>query len=169
MGKFAKKVYDALEVYLAVAIFALLIATVAIQVFMRYVLNMPSPGLFELSIYAFVWVIYLGGALAVRYDQHMRFDLIYRTFKPRSRLIFDLVFDGLTNAVLVILLPPSFLYTLKVYPIKASALRIPWTFLLIVYPVFLLLVIAHNFTSLFCALRELRGGEGRPKEELPWE
>lgn len=169
MGKFAKKVYDALEVYLGVAVFTLLIASVAIQVFMRYVLNMPSPELFEVSIYAFVWVIYLGGALAVRYDQHMRFDLIYRKFGKRTKLIFDLFFDLCTNVILLILLPPSFVYTFKMYSIKASALRIPWTFLLIVYPVFILLVIAHNCTSIARNIRELRGGPGRAREELPWE
>ena len=169
MKKALKWIYDALEIYLGVAVFALLIATVAIQVFMRYVLNMPSPELFEVSIYSFVWVIYLGGALAVRYDQHMRFDLLYRKLKKRARLAFDLGCDIVTNAILLILLPPSFAYTLKMYTIKASALRIPWTFLLVVYPVFLLLVIAHNFTSIAFGVRELRGGEGRPKEELPWE
>lgn len=169
MKKALKWIYDALEIYLGVAVFALLIATVAVQVFMRYVLNMPSPELFEVSIYSFVWVIYLGGALAVRYDQHMRFDLLYRKLAKRTRLVFDLACDIITNVILLILLPPSLLYTVKMYTIKASALRIPWTFLLIVYPVFLLLVIAHNFTSIVYGIRELRGGAGRPKEELPWE
>jgi len=163
-----KRVFDVLEVYLPVAVFSLLLGSVFVQVFMRYVLSRPSPKLFEISIYCFVWVIYLGGALATRYDQHMRFDLIYRSFKRKARLILDVVFDLFTNAVMLFLLVPSFRYTIQVYPIKASALRIPWTFLLIVYPVFVALVFVHNSLSVYYNLRELTGKTPRPEEALPW-
>lgn len=168
MSRFVRKVFDFFEVYLPAAIFALLIGSIFIQVFMRYVLNMPSPRLFELSIYSFVWVIYLGGALATRYDQHIRFDLIYRSFSPRARLVLEAVFALFTNAVLLVLVGPSFRYTIAVYSIKASALRVPWTFLLIVFPIFLVLVIVHNFMALYYHLRELAGRGARPKEAVPW-
>jgi len=168
MSRVVRRVFDFFEVYLPVAVFCVLLLSVFIQVFMRYVLNMPSPKLFEVSIYSFVWVIYLGGALATRYDQHMRFDLVYRSLKPKLRLIVDVVFDLFTNAVLLFMVVPSFRYTIQVYPIKASALRIPWTFLLIVFPVFVVLVIIHNFMSVYYNARELAGGAPRPKEALPW-
>jgi TRAP-type C4-dicarboxylate transport system permease small subunit len=168
MSRVLKRVFDFFEIYLAVAVFSLLLLSVFIQVFMRYVLDMPSPQLFEVSIYSFVWVIYLGGALATRYDQHMRFDLIYRALKRKVRLIVDVVFDLFTNGVLFLLVVPSFRYTIQVYPIKASALRIPWTFLLIVYPVFVVLVIVHNFLSVYYNLRELATTKTRPEEALPW-
>ena len=168
MRRALKQVFDLFEVYLPVCVFSLLLASVFIQVFMRYVLDMPSPKLFEVSTYSFVWVIYLGGALATRYDQHMRFDLIYRSLKPKVRLIVDIVFDLFTNIVLFFLVVPSFRYTIQVYPIKASALRIPWTFLLIVYPVFVVLVIVHNFLSVYYSVRELAGKAPRPQEVPPW-
>jgi TRAP-type C4-dicarboxylate transport system permease small subunit len=168
MSRVAKRVFDLFEVYLPVAVFSILLLSVFIQVFMRYVLDMPSPKLFEVSIYSFVWVIYLGGALATRYDQHMRFDLIYRSLKRKVRLVLDVVFDLFTNGVLFFLVLPSFRYTIQVYPIKASALRIPWTFLLIVYPVFVVLVIIHNFLSIYYNLRELAGKAPRPEEAVPW-
>ena len=168
MSRVVKRVFDFFEVYLPVAVFSLLLLSVFIQVFMRYVLNMPSPKLFEISIYSFVWVIYLGGALAVRYDQHMRFDLIYRNLKRKVRLVLDILLDLFTNAVMFFLLVPSFRYTIQVYPIKASALRIPWTFLLIVYPIFVALVIIHNFLSVYYNVRELAGKAPRPEEAVPW-
>jgi TRAP-type C4-dicarboxylate transport system permease small subunit len=168
MSRVLKRVFDFFEVYLAVAVFSLLLGSVFVQVFMRYLLNMPSPKLFEVSTYCFVWVIYLGGALATRYDQHMRFDLIYRSLRKKVRLILDVVFDVFTNAVLSFLVVPSFRYTIQVYPIKASALRIPWTFLLIVYPVFVVLVMVHNFLSIYYNLRELATKAPRPEEAVPW-
>ena len=66
MRRFVSLVFDIFEVYLAVIIFSALIMSIFLEVFFRYVLNNPSPELFELSIYCFVWVIYLGGALATR-------------------------------------------------------------------------------------------------------
>ena len=168
MSRVLKRVFDFFEVYLAVAVFSILLLSVFVQVFMRYVLNMPSPQLFEVSTYSFVWVIYLGGALATRYDQHMRFDLIYRSLSRKARLILDIVFDLFTNGVMLLLVVPSFRYTIQVYPIKASALRIPWTFLLIVYPVFVVLVILHNFLSVYYNVRVLAGKSLRPEEAVPW-
>ena len=81
--------------------------SIAAEVFIRYVLNNPSPQLFELSIYCFVWVIYLGGALATRYNQHVRFDLIYRSLPEKARRVLEIVFDLLTNGVLLVLFYPG--------------------------------------------------------------
>ena len=64
MSRVLRRIFDIFEVYLPVAVFSVLLLSVFVQVFMRYVLNLPSPKLFEVSIYSFVWVIYLGGALA---------------------------------------------------------------------------------------------------------
>ncbi|MCX7024568.1 MAG: TRAP transporter small permease [Spirochaetes bacterium] len=169
MNRVLKLIFDVLEVYLGVVIFSVLLLSTFIQVFMRFVLNMPSPELFEVSIYTFVWVIYLGGALATRYDQHMRFDLILKKFPKRVQLVLNTVFDFLTNVILLFLLVPSIRYTFQVYSIKASALRIPWTYLLIVYPVFVILVLLHNFISMYYQIRELLGKGSRPEEVFPWQ
>ncbi|HOX11454.1 MAG TPA: TRAP transporter small permease [Spirochaetia bacterium] len=168
MKRAFKQFLDAVEVYIPAAVFALLIASIFIQVVLRYVFNSPSPELFEISIYAFVWVIYLGGALASRYDQHIRFDLIYRGLKRPAQIVVDLVFNLATLGILLYLLVPSFRYTFEMYKIKASALRIPWTFLLIVYPVFILLVIIHTSTTTYRGVRELMGKGRAPEETPPW-
>jgi TRAP-type C4-dicarboxylate transport system permease small subunit len=161
--------FDLLEVYLAVVVFAALIVTVSAEVFFRYVLNNPSPQLFELSIYCFVWVIYLGGALATRYNQHVRFDLIYTRLAPKARRVLDVVFDLLTNGVLLVLFWPAVRYTIDMYKIKASALRVPWTFLLIVFPIFLALVLIHNFTNLVKNALRFAGREIKDVEVFPWQ
>ena len=169
MRKLVNFIFDIFEVYLAVIVFSALIISIFLEVFFRYVLNNPSPQLFELSIYCFVWVIYLGGALATRYNQHVRFDLIYRALPEKGRRILELGFTILTNAVLLVLLVPSILYTIQVYPIKASALRVPWTFLLMVFPIFLILVIVHNFTDIVKNILRLAGRQIKDPEVFPWQ
>lgn len=169
MRRVVNFIFDIFEVYLAVIIFSALIVSIFLEVFFRYVLNNPSAQLFELSIYCFVWIIYLGGALATRYNQHVRFDLIYRAFPEKGRRILELAFTLLTNAVLLVLLVPSIRYTIQVYPIKASALRVPWTFLLLVFPLFLVLVLIHNFTDVVKNILRLAGRQVKDPEVLPWQ
>lgn len=169
MRRVVNIIFDIFEVYLAVVVFSALIVSIFMEVFFRYVLNNPSPQLFELSIYCFVWVIYLGGALATRYNQHVRFDLIYRALPEKGRQILEMGFAILTNAVLLVLLVPSIRYTIQVYPIKASALRVPWTFLLMVFPIFLLLVIVHNFTDIMKNILRLAGRQIKDPEVFPWQ
>ncbi|MBN2568940.1 MAG: TRAP transporter small permease [Deltaproteobacteria bacterium] len=168
MKGLSKKFLDIIEIYLPTVIFFLLIMTVAIQVFSRYVLNRPLPKFFELSIYSFVWSIYLGAALAKRYNQHIRFDIFYRKFSTRTRAIVDIFFDLLTIGVMLLLLYPSIEYTIWNYKIKASALRIPWTYLLVCFPLFVCLIILHNSLSIYKNFALLSGKEAQPEEVPPW-
>jgi TRAP-type C4-dicarboxylate transport system permease small subunit len=169
MRGLGKKIFDFLEVYLPTSIFFLLIISVSIEIFSRYVLNKPTPKFFELSIYSFVWTIYLGAALAKRYDQHIRFDILYRKFPQRMRLFVDIFFDTLTNVVLLFLLIPSIKYTIWNYKIKASALRIPWTYLLLCFPIFVCLILIHNTSNIVSKIHELLGKRAHQEEVPPWQ
>jgi TRAP-type C4-dicarboxylate transport system permease small subunit len=162
-------IFDLFEVYLAVVVFSVLIVTIFTEVFMRYVLDSPSPQLFELSIYAFVWVIYLGGALATRYNQHVRFDLIYRSLPEKARRVLETFFDLLTNGVLLVLLYPAVSYTIFLYRIPTSILRLPYTLVLMVFPAFIVLVLIHNFTSIVKNVLRLAGREIKDAEVFPWQ
>ena len=169
MRRLSRKFFDILEVHLSTMIFFLLIISVVIEVFARYVLNKPLPKFFELSIYSFVWCIYLGASLAKRYNQHIRFDILYRKFPVKVRLLIDAFFDVLVCVVLLALFMPSIKYTIWNYKIKASALRIPWTYLLLCFPLFVCLILIHNFRDIVITIRELTGKGIRQEEELPWQ
>ena len=169
MRRIVKLIYDLFEVYLASAVFVVLILSTTVQVFMRYVLDMPSPELFELAIYAFVWIIYLGAALACRYNQHVRFDILYQRLPPKVSLGLDLFFHLVTNVVLLVLLYPVTKYMVDMFHIKSSALRIPWTFLLGVYPLFVVFVLAHNFTAIVSNARKILGKPVKEQEAPPWQ
>lgn len=168
MKRLSEKIFNFLEVHLPSFVFFILVITVATQVFSRYVLNYPLPKFFELSIYSFVWVIYLGAALAKRFDRHIRFDIINKKFSEKTRLIIDIFFDLLTNVVFVFILIPSIKYTIWNYRVKASALRVPWTYLLLCFPIFVILILIHNSTSIIKNIRSFTGEEIQSQEELPW-
>jgi len=107
MKRVSDRIFNFLEVHLPTFVFMLLILTVSVQVFSRYVLNHPLPKFFELSIYSFVWVIYLGAALAKRYNRHIRFDILNQKFSQKTRFVIDIFFDTLTSVVFVFMLIPS--------------------------------------------------------------
>ena len=169
MKGIGKKILDVIEIHLAAGIFILLLVSISIEVFSRYVLNEPTPKFFEISIYTFIWTIYLGAALAKRYNQHIRFDILYRKFSPKGQLLIDIVFDSLTTVVMLILLVPSINYTLWSYRIKSSTLRVPWTYLLVCFPLFVILILIHNFKDIYTNIQIFRGKATRRKEVLPWQ
>ncbi|MGQ9630531.1 MAG: TRAP transporter small permease [bacterium] len=167
--RFVRWTLDFFEVYLPVAIFLILISATTIEVIWRYVLHHSLPWAFELSTYSFVWVIFLGAGLARRYRRHIRCDILFRKLPRRAQIISEIVFDTLTNAILLIVFIPSLRYAFWCYPIKASALRIPWTYLLIVYPIFIVLLFIHNSFWIYSFIRELLGKETTVCEVPPWE
>jgi TRAP-type C4-dicarboxylate transport system permease small subunit len=169
MRQLGKTILDFIEIHLLTAVFFLLLTSVSIEIFSRYVLNEPTPKFFELTIYSFVWTIYLGAAVAKRYNQHIRFDIFHRKFSKKTRLLIDIFFDTVVGIVFLIILVPSIKYTIWNYRIKASALRIPWTYLLVVFPIFVILILIHNSKDIFMNIRELVGKGTYNREELPWQ
>ena len=169
MIRIGNKILDFIEIHLATWVFILLLVSISIEVFSRYVLNMPTPRFFEISIYSFIWTIYLGAALAKRYNQHIRFDIIYSKLPHRGRLIVDIVFDSLVTIVFLIMLVPCIDYTLWNYRIKSSALRVPWTYLLMCFPIFVILILIHNFRDIYTNIRIFMGKATKREEVLPWQ
>lgn len=168
MKSIPRMIFDFLEVYLPSVIFSVLIASVFIQVVFRYVFNMPIPPLFEISLYSFIWVIYLGGSLATRFNQHMRFDLIYRKLPWKARHLVDIFYDILLDVIIVIIIYPTIQTIIKMYPLKASTLGISWAYLLVCFPIFLILVFIHSSTSIYYKIREMATGKKPPEETPPW-
>jgi C4-dicarboxylate transporter DctQ subunit len=74
----------------AVAAFCLA-ATVAmafVQVVLRFVFNNPQAWAEEVGRYLFVWLAFLGAALAVAHDIHIRVDVLESRANPRFRTAF---------------------------------------------------------------------------------
>ncbi|RKX42276.1 MAG: TRAP transporter small permease, partial [Thermotogae bacterium] len=53
--------------------------------------------------------------------------------------------------------------------LKSDVLRIPWTYLLLCFPIFILLIVLHNSIWIYKELKELITGEPGKMEEKPWE
>lgn len=95
-----KRIYhhfdEHVETYLASVALVTFSVLVVVQVIMRYVFNSPLTWSEELARFALVWFVYLAGSYAVRYQRHVKFnvlmDLLGRVTPLTQRLIRIFVF-----------------------------------------------------------------------------
>jgi len=79
--------YEDFEKYFCALILFLLVLTLGLQVFFRYVMNASLSWSEELSRFCFVWSIYLGASLAVKKEQHVRVTAQYLLLPKRWRFV----------------------------------------------------------------------------------
>jgi TRAP-type mannitol/chloroaromatic compound transport system permease small subunit len=73
------------------ALSLLLVAVVAADVALRYFFNYSNTALRELEWHAFAALFLLGGAYALRHDDHVRVDVLYQRFSPRTRALINVL------------------------------------------------------------------------------
>jgi len=75
------------------------------EVFVRYLLNRPTPWALDLSFIMYGTLFMMGGAYTLSLGGHVRGDFLYRLWKPRTQAILDLVlyliffFPGVTALI----------------------------------------------------------------------
>ena len=68
-----------------------LMLLVCIEVFKRYILNMPTAWVFDVSNMMYGTLFMMSGAYALAHDAHVRGDFLYGSMKPRRQAGLDLV------------------------------------------------------------------------------
>jgi|SRR5690554_1474041 len=85
-----------IETYLATVALVVFTSLVIFQVVMRYVFNSPPAWSEEVARYALVWFVYLSGSYAIKYQRHVKFnvviDLVGKKLPFVQRLIGLLIF-----------------------------------------------------------------------------
>jgi len=64
---------------------------VSYEVFVRYVLNAPTTWAFDFSYITYGALFLMAGPYALSRNGHVRADVVYRLWKPRTQASFDLV------------------------------------------------------------------------------
>ena len=77
----AEKAHDGL----AVTLFALMFGVIILQVVLRYIFNAPLVFTDELAAYLFVWISFLGFALATRKRVHIGIGVVANRLPPAAR------------------------------------------------------------------------------------
>ena len=90
------------------ALFAVMFIAFLIQVFSRYVLNDPVAWSMEVALLAYLWIIFIAGATIVRIEDHISFDTIYQSVRPKSKRILTLITSAAILLAFLFALPANF-------------------------------------------------------------
>jgi TRAP-type C4-dicarboxylate transport system permease small subunit len=127
---------------------------IIVQVVFRYLFT-PLIWPFELSIYMYICLIYLGAATAARRDSHVAFDVLFNALPEGVQRALSVTLRLFGAAVVATLVVPGIQFMAQSHTIRSASLRIPWSFLVFVYLVGMLLLAGHLVAG---ALRQWRGG-----------
>lgn len=92
-----------LEGSLAALLMAAIVLLISLNVFMRYVLDASLSWGEELTLWIFVWFVWLSASYAFRHRKHVRITVIRDLFGPRGQLWFDILADLLILVFLGVL------------------------------------------------------------------
>ncbi len=68
----------------------LLMSTVCVEVFKRYILNMPTAWIFDVTNMMYGTLFMMCGAYTLAQDAHVRGDFLYSSMRPRTQATLDL-------------------------------------------------------------------------------
>lgn len=92
------------ERWLSLPLYALIVLTVFIEVFRRFFLSYSSIWGEEVARYAFIYVVWIGAASAIRERSHIRIDFVLKMLSGRWRSILYIFGDIVTLILAVVAL-----------------------------------------------------------------
>jgi len=161
--KFLDESFEEVLIGLCMGYFAL---ATFVQVFFRFVLQSPLAWTDETARYAFIWMVFLGSAVAVKKKTHIRVDLLEMLIKKQKvREIIEFINWCLFLAfsLITVFIGIGVTNGLLRFPYGSPALGIP------MFWVFLSLPVGMGLTSFriiqFMFKRYVLKIENKPKEE----
>jgi len=114
---------------------ALMGLAVALQIFMRYLFNMPLVWSEEFARYIFVWISFIGASYGVRQGSHIAMEFFFNKFGPRMRKRVAVSTHVLSIAAFAYLIPTAIYFTRSQHLIASSAMDIPMSWLFAAVPI----------------------------------
>jgi C4-dicarboxylate transporter, DctQ subunit len=148
MAWLARRAENILAAMLAVMFIAFIV-----QIFFRYVANLPIGWTQELSVILWLWMVLFGAAFVVREREEIRFDIIYGGVGPRARRIMCVITAVALVALYGISLPAVVDYVTFMKVEKTAYLKIRFDWLYSIYIVFVVAVIVRYIWLAWQALR----------------
>ncbi|XGA80225.1 TRAP transporter small permease [Halomonas sp. CH40] len=155
------KIDRSAERWLLLTFYALIILTIAIEVFRRFVMNYSSSWGEEVARYAFIYLAWLAAAAAVRDRAHIRIDVLVNLGGPKMKRLAWWLADIATLVLAVWAL------WLSIGPILTSinfgsitpGLRVSQAFFLAAVPLGFTLVVLRVVQSMLADVRRMRRGD----------
>jgi TRAP-type mannitol/chloroaromatic compound transport system permease small subunit len=128
----------------------------------RYVFNVPFVWIIEMAQFLMAAYYILGGGYSLQLDAHVRMDVLYERWRPRTRAFMDSITAFFLVFYLVVMIQggiSSSLYSLKYNQTNYSAWAPPMAPIKIIMTVGIVLMLLQAISILFKDIAKLTGRE----------
>ncbi len=151
-----------LNVDLAITIVALisLILITFFGVIMRYAFSSPFIWLEEVQLWCFVWIVFFGGSVAFRTQNHVSIDMIVDSLPNKIRKVVEFIGKIIIIGILLFILSKSLVFVKQMIKIDRTTniLRIPYYLIYSAVPISLALMILNFIKANGKSKNEVKNG-----------
>src|SRR5450756_445420 len=142
------------EEVITALLLGIMIASVGLSVFFRYVLQKPFSWTEEVVLFCMVWMVFLGASMATKHREHIVIDFVTALVPKGLARIMEIVSLVTVIAVLMVMVWQGLLLVQRTQFMTTTALGIPTMYVYAAVPFSALLMIVHNLRLLFAMARE---------------
>jgi len=157
VNKVSLKLQSMVKILIAIILTAMFVISMA-QIIGRFVFFYSLPWSEELSVYLFLWLIFLAASISIKEGNEIRIDLI--NFKDEKKNEFLMLFRNIAAlAVILVFLVSSFTLTQNAftYAQLSSSLRISMGFIYLAMPIGFILMGLETFLNIINNINKIRG------------
>ena len=141
------------------AMLAVMFAVFILQIFFRYVVNLPIGWTHEISVIMWLWMVLFGTAFVVRDSEEIRFDILYGAVSDRWRRVLVVTTAVALIGFFSISLPAVIDYVMFMKVEKTAYLKIRFDWLYSIYGLFAVAVIVRQLWLGYQAIWGKAGAE----------
>lgn len=149
---------DIIQKYLPFVVFMILFSTFILQIFCRYILNMPLKWTYEVTVFAYIWTVLLGAVYASKEKEHVAFSMVYDKCSEKTKNIIIIIENIFIGTSFSIAFWPSLKDVLFMHFKKSPILKISFAIGYSPFVVFLFMVIIYSCIEIYKAIRRLKNG-----------
>jgi len=142
-----------IEEVVTAVLLGVMIGSVGLSVFCRYLLQMPLSWTEEVVLLCMVWVVFLGASIATKHKEHIIIDIVVSLAPRRLAKGMEVVSLSVIIAVLALLVWQGIRLVEVTQDVETTALGIPTMYIYAAVPVSALLMFIHSCRHLVSMLR----------------
>jgi TRAP-type C4-dicarboxylate transport system permease small subunit len=145
----ARQLVDRLLYVLSGLMLALIVFSVAIELFFRFILQSSLPWSGELGTMGLVWMSFLAGSYAISKKANIRIDLLASYLPARFKAWLEFVTNGLLLLLFAVLCVIGLKYMLAIAPARTGALVVSQAYFYAAVPVSAVFMFFYTFAALW--------------------
>lgn len=119
-----KRVIDRIEEIIVIFLLCVMTLILSLQVFCRFVLDLPLTWSEEAARYLFVWITFIGAGYGVKHHYHIEMEAVVRLFPKKSKVITQVITNSICIAAFSYIIPDSLKFVANQGQISSSAMGI---------------------------------------------